>query len=269
MHMKRFSLLSAVVGFTALTVVAAPPTGSFTHQFSTNEAPLWDLTGVIPLEQTVIGTAGVEIPVAFGVLVDQDNRGRLRGTGGAVVVIGADTVTGQYRATGRIWTSGGVVRAKLTVKLNGKGEIAGQATTFRISAVHHFDLNADELQLDGRVNGSARFAKLVNGPIRGDSVSPLAEGNDGSWTLTLEIVPLKRLGGSATATLVSGRVCVFNLKGSHSASSDTSRIKLSGVGAARKLRFDLRTRGEDLELIELKGKALGQNLKYRPDTAPK
>jgi len=267
MNLKRFFLMFAAAGWIALTALATPPTGSFTAQFSTNDAPLWDLSGPLLLEQTVVGTAGVEIPVTLTVLVDQDNRGRLRGAGANTVTIGGDLVTGEYRITGRIWTSGGVVRVKLNLQLTGEGQIGGELTSFRISAAHHFELDPDTLQLVGDVNGSARFSKLLNGPIRGDSVSPLAAGNDGSWALNLEIVPHLPLGGSAAATLVNGRTFLFDLKGSHSDSSDTSKIKLKGVGAARKLRLDLRTTGADLQLNELKGKALGQNLDYRTPAA--
>src|SRR5205085_8671072 len=111
--------------------------------------------------------------------------------------------------------SGGVnaARVKLVVRLFGDDIIAGRQTQFSI--VITYDLAVVEGALQGISRGRAKFSTLGTAIVRNTEVSiPLPAGVDGSWSLQLNFIPLKRLGGSGTITLSNGRVLPMRLTGS-------------------------------------------------------
>jgi len=253
-------MLNAAVAF------AEAPSGSFEYNFTTNSVPLWDLTGAYELEQEISGTAGQVIPLKFTVVVEHSAKGRLIGEGSTTGMIGDSPVTGDFRVLGRVLSSsGGQVKVKMVARFNGQGMVEGENTSFRMNVRHHFELDGNNRRLIGNARGSAKFSNLTNGPIRGDSETELPDGNDGSWNLGLEIIPVGNLGGTAEIGLVNGRSLLFGLKGNHSDGSDTSRLKLSGYGTTKGLNFKLHTAGSAAVIEELKGKALGQKLRYQAD----
>ena len=253
-------MLNAAVGF------ADAPSGSFEYNFTTNSVPLWDLTGAYELEQEISGTAGQTIPLKFIVVVEHSAKGRLVGEGSTTGMVGDSPVTGDFRVVGRVHSSAdGLVRVKMVARFNGHGMVEGVNTSFRVKVRHHFELDGNNRRLVGNAHGAAKFSDLTNGPIQGESETELPDGNDGSWMLGLEIVPVGNLGGTAEIGLVTDRSLLFGLKGNHADGSDTSRLKLSGYGTTKGLNLKLRTAGSAAVIQELKGKALGQKLRYQAD----
>jgi len=266
LNMKSSLCALSAVLIGATICLGDVPSGQYEYTFDTNNAPLWDLSGEYELEQDIIGSAGQETPVKFVIIVEHDAKGRLIGAGSSEGMIGDSPVGGEYRVLGRVLSSsGGLVKVKLVVRYRGEGVIGGVPSGFRINVTHHLELNGLEQKLVGRAKGSAKFGNLANGPIRSESEVELEEDNDGHWTLGLEVIPVKKLGGNAIVALPSGRSLPFSLKVSYSESSDSSKLKLKGFGSSKGLNFTLRTSGEEMALDRIKGKALGQKIKLQAD----
>ena len=86
---------------------------------------------------------------------------------------------------------------------------------------------------------------------------------DGSWSTEMNILALKKLGGSATITLSNQRVLSTLLSGSYSTSSGISKVKLSGSGASKStsVKLDFISSEEGKEVEKLRGKILGQSVR--------
>lgn len=262
----RFHFFVLVAVMLNAAAFADAPSGSLEYNFTTNSVPLWDLTGAYELEQEISGTAGQVILLKFTVVVEHSAKGRLVGEGSTTGMIGDSPVTGDFRVLGRVLSSSdGLVRVKMVARFNGHGMVENVNTSFRIKVRHHFELDGNNRQLIGNARGAAKFSDLTNGPIHGESEAELPDGNDGSWRLGLEIIPVGNLGGTAEIGLVNGRSLLFGLKGHHADGSDTSRLKLSGYGTTKGLNFKLRTAGSAAVIQEVKGKALGQKLRYQAE----
>ena len=70
------------------------------------------------------------------------------------------------------------------------------------------------------------------------------------------------LSGNATIVLTNGRAFNFTVSGTYSARSDLSTLKLSGSGQSTGASLTLRIHGSDRALVSLRGRVLGQTLKY-------
>jgi hypothetical protein len=260
--MKMRLLTVSALLFVATLGLAAAPTGHFEFYFTTNSAPIWDLSGTYQLQQIINGTAGQQIPVQFGVLLEQDDNGQLVGAGASTGMIGTNAVAGKFRVYGRVFTSNGQTRARFTAVFVGRGTIAGTLTRFTVSVQHDAILDPAQLRLTGNARGSAGFSKLTGGPIRSSSLIALPNGNDGSWTLSMDLIPLDSPAGNAAIRLVTGRQLLFDISGSQNVNAATARLLLRGFGTAAGSNFELRTSGATNRLDSIKGRTFGQSINY-------
>ena len=244
---------------------AQAPSGLVSFSFDSPGSLVYDLTGSLSIEQPMIGAGGQETPIAFSVDVTDDAKGRLSGTGMTILNVGNDFVAAAYKVNGK--TSGGgnsVNRASFTVKLTGEDTIAGVPNT-RFSITLHYNLEADAEQLAfiGSARGSAHFSGLSSGSIKSDVSVGLAPGMDGSWSVQMNIVALKKLAGSATITLSNQRALQTNLKGSYSLSTAVAKVKLSGFNESKGTSVELNfiSSEEGTEIEKLRGKILGQSVR--------
>jgi hypothetical protein len=261
---NRFAL--ALLLFLPLHLcLAQAPSGIVSFDFDNTTSPVWDLSGTLIFQQTMIGAASQESPLAFGVEVTQDARGQLTGSGATLVTVGNnDSVAAQYTVRGKVSGGGGrTVRASIDVFLIGEDIVAGINTPFKIKVHYNLEASTEDLAFVGRASGNAVFRELSSARIRSE-VSVAAPGSlDGSWTAQMNIIPLRKLGGSGSIILSSGRVLPTHLSGSYSGSSAIANVKLVGVdeGAGVSANVKFISSEDGIELQSIKGKILGQTVR--------
>src|SRR5437867_6908395 len=181
---------------------AQAPAGVVSFSLDNTTAPVFDLTGGLSIDQQMQGAASQTTPLAFSVDLAHDAKGKLTGSGITAVNVGNDFVAAQYTVKGRM-TGGGnrPNRATFTVKLKGEDTIAGVTTRFVITIDYNLEADIDQLAFVGSARGSANFTRLSGTSTKSDVSVGLAAGMDGSWSVDMNIVPLKRLAGSASFIL--------------------------------------------------------------------
>jgi hypothetical protein len=244
---------------------AQAPSGLVGFSFDSPSTHVYDLTGSLSTEQQMIGAGEQETPIAFSVDVIDDAKGRLSGNGETILNVSNDFVAAHYTVKGK--TSGGgnsVNRASFTVKLSGQDTIAGLPNTkFSVSLEYKLEADAEELVLFGSARGSASFSGLSSASIKSDVAIGLAPGMDGSWSVQMNIVALKKLSGSAVITLSNQRALQTHLSGSFSSSSAVAKVKLSGIDQSKGTSVNLNfiSSEEGMEIEKLDGKILGQSVR--------
>jgi len=253
---KRPLLLVAALLASAQFCQADAPDGVFTFPFGVTNAAVFDLSGGLQLNQTMVGPAGTEVALSYGVELTQDARGFFTGTGETIVQIGEnDFVAAAYSVKGRIRVIGEATHVTLVVRLRGEDVIAGVLTTFNISVVYELNVAAESGTLEGGARGSANFGRLGRSRISSTPVSVGLPSGGGGWTLQLTIVPLHRLAGSALVILPSGRTFQAHLSGRFF--GDQSVVTISGFAEGRGNSVTL-VFNTDLEVLFLRGRVLGQ-----------
>jgi len=260
---KAFCLF-VLLAFSARPSWGQAPSGEFTFSFDAATTPLIDVSGDFHAVQNIIGAGGTLTPLDYTINLTNLPSGKIRSTGVAIVYVGNDVVPAFYTASGNV-SGGGTkpTRVSLSVRLTGEGVIANTETTFTISLSYNLFLNVEDGQLQGSARGVANFKQLGSGTVRDDFVTvPLPGGIDGSWSTTMTIIPLKKLGGFAYIFLPNGRIMQASLSGSYSANSGISKIKLTGVGEDKgfTVTFTATSGEEGLQLETVRGRILGQTL---------
>jgi hypothetical protein len=262
---SRLSWLAAVVLFSFNLCLGQAPSGTFTLNFNPATTPLIDLAGTFQTSQSIVGAGGAQIPFAFGVDLTNDASGRLRGAGTAIVQVGDDFVAAAYTANGTV-TGGGIrpVQVSLSVRLSGEDIVGGQETKFSVSVRYKLTLNTEAGNLQGTARGSAKFEKLGSGQIRENFITvPLPPGVDGSWSASLTVIPLTKLGGTGTISLPNGRMLQGILSGSFSPFTGVSKIRLVGVNESKGINVTFTTTSTEggVQLETVRGRILGQTVR--------
>jgi hypothetical protein len=261
---RRISFLTGLLLSTCLAG-AQVPSGLVDFSFDTPTARVFDLSGSLAIEQQMIGAGDQETPLSFPVDVTQDSNGKLSGSGVTVVNVGNDFVAGNYKIKGKVSGGGNSVnRASFTVKLTGQDTIAGVPNTkFSISLEYKLEADSEEGALFGSARGSANFSGFSSANIHSDIAIGLAPGMDGTWSVEMNILALKKLGGSAVITLSNQRALQTRLSGSYSTHTAVAKIKLKGFDASKgtSANLDFISSEEGIELQKLRGKILGQSVR--------
>ncbi len=253
---RSLLLLAALLGSVQFCKADAPD-GVLPFSFGVTNAPVFDISGGLQLNQTMVGPGGTEVALSYGVEVTQDARGFFTGSGETFVQIGEnDFVAAAYSVKGRIRVIGETTHATLVVRLRGQDVIAGVLTTFSISAVYELDVSAETGTLEGGARGTANFGRLGKTKISSTPVSvALPPSSGGDWTLQLTIVPLNHLAGTALVILPNGRTFQAHLSGRFV--DDQSTVKVTGFAEGRGNSVTI-VFNTDLEVLFLRGRILGQ-----------
>jgi hypothetical protein len=240
----------------------AQPSGQFSLDFD-NTTPLIDMNGDFSVADQIIGADSQTIPLNFAVGINHRSNGAILGAGGTIVFIGNDAVAAAYRASGRVSGGGDNLQVFLTVNLKGEGIVAGRNTKFSIVVAYRLIFSSDNGDLEGSSRGRANFAGLGGGTIRSDGISVgLPGGGDGSWSINMNVVPFKRLSGSAQIILSGGRPVNGALSGHFFEGSGFSVLRFAGTdsdrGTAATFSFTTTNEGTNLETVH--GKILGQRV---------
>jgi hypothetical protein len=238
---------------------AQAPTGTFDYGFDSNTG-LWDLTGDYFTELSVQQNNGQFTEIALGYTIVQDAQGKLSGTGTTGILIGAESVAGNYIVSGQVRSKGGIRQVTLIIRITGDAFVGGKLIHYGFT----ISLTNGEIDPD---NGTIIGDCKVSGKFAGGSLSGIASfetalpGNmTGDWTLTLTITPFGDLVGTGLITLSNGRTATFSLLGTFEFASD---IRLTGTGdnkrgAMRVALFD------DTSLAFAKGIVFGQKIEISP-----
>jgi hypothetical protein len=234
-------LLFAVLLLFAIPVCFSQqaPSGEVDFSFNSSNAPaVYDLTGAYTLSQNVQGVGGTTVPLSIGVTLIQNSRGVIKGSGITTATLGsgttASTFAGFYNANGRITSlADGTRRANLNVHMHNTDIVAGVRSSFNISAHYVLDVTPDGFS--GSVRGSAQFSGLGSGRIDSPVAAPLPPGIDGSWGVSMNILPLGKLTGTASIT-VSNSVfgpLQMRLSGRFDQTTGLSIVNLNGIKGAQ------------------------------------
>lgn len=230
-------LLAAVFVISGIShSLAQPPSGIITNFISGDVAPVYDLTGSYVLDQTIVGVGGTPIDLSFQVDINQGVQGQLRNLGNVNLVgIGNNTVASRYSLSGRIQTIKGETHAKFNVHLHNKDVVAGVDTPFNINIQYDLIVSPGSLGLPGSMSGTARGTAQINGFGAGKILSDVSTSlpafplMDGSWTLTMNILPLGHLSGTGSVILSNGRSLQMRLNGNFSEATGISKVNLNGI----------------------------------------
>ena len=253
---------------------AAQPSGPVAFSFDRSNFPVWDLTGAYQLTQPIVGAGGAPVDLSFGVSVSQSSQGQLHGSGTTLVSIGDDTfVAGTYTVQGAVVSRHGSTRVVFSIRLKGFDWIAGSPRHFSIQTQYALTLNPETLTLDGTVRGTLAISGIGGSVIHSDISIPLPPGVDGSWTVTLNFLPLKRLTGTATfsisgyaspnapAGFPTSRILQARLTGVYSSRTGLAKVALSGVAESRGTSLVIEFEPGAAQPEKMTGRVLGQSVK--------
>lgn len=258
---RRWSAL-AVLLFSLAFTHAQPPSGIVQAFFDEDFYPVWDLTGTYEVEELAIGPGGSTFPIHFAFDATHEDSGRISGSGVTIIYFGDSPAAGEYTVRGKTSRAGDLTRVTLTIQVRGIGVVAGVFTSYSFSTTQRLDLYPEFDVLFGRSRGSVKLSGIGTGKIRTDEQElAMPAGADGEWLLQADLVPLKKIGGSAAIFFNSGRVIPMRLSGSYSSRNDVTRLKMSGAGPSRGVKVNLSFAGDADELVDLRGKVLGQTLR--------
>ena len=219
---------------------AQAPSGVITNFISGQTAPVYDLTGSYAFDQQILGVGGTPIDLSFGVTIFQGVQGQLRimdpTSPFTFVNIGNNQVVARYSLNGRILTSKGETHAKFNVHLHNTDVVAGVVRHFNINLRYDLIVSPGTLGLPGSMAGTVRGTAQIEGFGSGsvaDTVSTVLPSSpglvDGSWNLSMNILPLGHLSGTGTVTLSNGRALQMRLSGNFSEATGLSKVNLNGI----------------------------------------
>ncbi|MGD0059583.1 MAG: protease pro-enzyme activation domain-containing protein [Verrucomicrobiia bacterium] len=234
------------------TVTVLPP-GQFTYTF--NNTPLWDLSGIYTNIDTSSGTDTVIVTLqqqASGLITGDRNETDVNDTGFA---------EGSGPATGKVFVRAGTVGASLKYSGEFTGESGGVAIAGNYAIKETDAIVPSSLTLFCSDSfRTCRVGSKCETQTSSDTI-PLPAGMNGDWALGLNIATNgTKLAGTGTLTLSNGRVLTYQVTGSFNNRNQTSKLKFIGESDALGTSLSLSTIGTNL--VTLKGKVLGQSLKY-------
>jgi hypothetical protein len=267
-------LLALILALPAVShSFAQAPSGVYTNLITPDIAPVYDLTGSYVLDQNVIGLGGTSVELTFQINLNQTVQGRLMNVDNVTLVgIGNSTVGGRYNVSGHVLTTKGETHAKFNVHIHNTDVVAGVKSAFNINMRYDFILSPGSSNspatMSGFAQGNANFAGFGNGKVDTTQNLPLSlpAPMDGSWLLTMNLLPLGHLSGTGSVTLSNGRALQMRLHGSFSDSTGLSKVNLTGIQGSQgnTLHVEFATgdtnSGNSVQIQTLKGHLFGQQV---------
>jgi len=251
-------------------VVVLPSNISF--DLGGSDAPdtqLWDLNGDYSLDMTVVNNRGnaTEVRVFFTMI--QDGTGRLSNITNlnfGELDLGDNSFFAIVpRISGKVTGSGGTAQVHFTVHMNGNGTLAGQNVN---SLNATLTVNAETDATTGLLTGTAKFSgnfggKLSVSGVASDFASPMPQGANATWTLSMQLAGISKVVGTGTVQ-TPGRSLGLNLSGN--LKNATAAIKAKGANNVADTSVGGPGLSATMQLtspfdsIFFKGKLLGQRL---------
>lgn len=236
-----------------VTQSGAVPSGEFNYAFT--NTPLWDMSGIYTNNTDTND-------VVIGDILCQAN-GQITGFRTENYTNGADNAEASGPLIGKVFVRAGTVGANLKLSGGITGVSGGVDYTGTYSGKSTDTLNPSTLTIFD--SDSTRVCIVGSKCETGTSTDtlPLPAGMDGDWELDISIAANgNKRTGTGTLTLSNGRVLTYQIIGSYNTKSQLSKLKLVGEGDAIGTSLSLTADGAGMSLVTLKGKVLGQSLKY-------
>lgn len=252
-----------------------PPTISF-NLGTTNspESALWDISGAYSLDFVVNQHNGTQVPIQLSFQLLQNGSGQLSGPTndfGEGLVVNNDNnsvFAVQPIISGKVTSaSPGIARVHLNVSFSGSGSLGGQGPlTVRGNMVIDAETDPSTNGLVGTkfstFNATFSNGASIHGKV--DFSNPLPSGVDGTWNLTLNIVPTRTLSGTGTITTASktigldlgGTVKGPVLKVKAVGANNVPNAQ-NGTGSSAKILLE-----SPYDSIQLNGKIMGQKFNF-------
>ena len=265
--LKRAVLLAVTV-LLCKASFAQSISNTFTLFFDKTTAPLIDLTGEFsPTNQTIISSVGESVPLSFGgLIITNMGTGKIKGVSVVPILaqIGdAEPFAAQYKVNGSV-TGGGTkpTRVDLTVVLSGVDQaVVGVNSQIKVVIHYKLTLDAENWVLSGTSKGSVRVSNVSSGKINTEVSIPVPGSPDGAWSVNMNVLALKNIGGSATVITPTGRPLTGTLSGNVN-KDGLARVHFKGTfdGRGSNVRFNFFPGESGVELQTMKGKLLGQTV---------
>jgi hypothetical protein len=271
---------------TLLCVISSPalaqsgPSGSNYLSFVEATNLVWDLSALSNLRTAIIQAyapqTGSEIRFDFDAEPILSSGGKVTGTGQTNIGVGyyspgggsgGTNFIGTYKLSASVSSSKGLAKGSYSFSIAGKGDLNGKSCKMKGSRTTTFTINNFSNLVSGTSRSSASIANVgsLHGedPFRNLTITNSGMG-DAHWELALDLTTNGKVvtGSVATATLSSGRVLNFTPKGTFTAKTQTTKLVLTGVGAAKgsSLQIGMWTTNNVSEIKTVKGKLLGQTI---------
>jgi hypothetical protein len=253
-------------------VVVLPSTISF--DLGSSNAPdtqLWDLGGAYQLDMIVVDKRGAATEVRLSFNMIQDGNGRLSNITNdnfGELDFGDNSFFAVVpRITGKVTGSGGTAQVHFTIHMTGNGTLAGQTVNSLSSTI---TVNAETDPTTGLLTGTSKFSANFPGFLsaRGtvsDFTTPMPQGANATWNLSLQLAGLSKLTGTGIVT-TSSRPLGLDLSGKLKNGVATIR----GIGANNVANTTTIGPGlsatmqipDPFDSMFFKGKLLGQKLTF-------
>jgi hypothetical protein len=246
--MRIFVLLLCALA----ALVQAQPSGPLSFDFTSPSSALRDLSGTYA--ETNDGLAAL-------VVVDHQPDGRLAGSIKMHYAESLMVLDATVPMRGRV---SGVAGRRVNGWMSGRGPFTGWFLvqplrgTITMSFAQTFD--AEHGTISGREFIRACLTDGRCKTLRTNSVFALPPGQNGAWSLALDLTTTNnRVAGTGAVMLAGGRTLDCNVRGSFNARSQLSTLRLTGTDPARRFALTLQL-GPANEVRRLRGSLLGQRL---------
>jgi hypothetical protein len=275
--MKRVFFAPAIL-MVAQLCFGQLPSGRVTIAFDRSNVPVWHIAGPYGFQHDAVAFGSTDLTVAYGLTIEQDERGRLDGEGQTILQIGADFVAADYKVSGRISTHDGNARAVFSIKLSGTDTIGGARHSFSVSLKYDCAVDAEDLVLTGVARGSVSVGGVGGAKIEEPITLPLPPGVNGSWSVIMDIIALKKIAGSGVISISrylspdipAGEPVTLDLpadlNGSFSESKNLTRLRVTGKdqGKGNSVQMELGNEDGPVVILSLRGTVLGQKISLPP-----
>ena len=249
--------------------LAQAPNGSVSSPtFSGAGKGLYDLTDVITqMHENFDAGQGDVATIVENVSVLQSMSGALTTTGSETRVTlvqnsGSISFTANYTLKGAVKSAGSKISMTLAFNATGKALFENVNRTVRESVTYVATVDPVAGTMTGRKIGTASASgkgtvKILDPTIDG-TVPPGFTPVDWHLDMTLASTGTK-VKGTAAVSLDNGRSFPFNVNGTYSAKTGTSKLTLTGTGIGKGATLTVNMAGNNITGIS--GKLLGQQVK--------
>lgn len=262
MSMFRKITLAGFAVFVALfsPVCAEIAAGTYRMEFD-GDVSLWDISGTY--SETIDG-------MTMDYTISVDPSGKIIGTGSMTMDNNLGDLDMDFTFSGTVKTSGTLTRVDLSITMKASGVAEGYPFTLKMAVKEKLEIDSDTRMMVGTMSGKISISVKGYGSESmkidpTDVALELPFDMDGSWELVINSSAVgTKIAGTGAIILSNGSTYGFSVNGSYNASSDISKIALKGGAANKSMTVSIEAicAGPAITPRKLKGKALGQSLKF-------
>lgn len=255
---------------------AGLPSGNLQVQVSDPTNHVWDVTTIAELQSPEIEMSDNDVLISFSAPFTQSGAGKLSGAGPTEIAVESPIFTGpvegRYVANGGVTGAKGIAKLMLVTAAKGPAMIQGKAQTIVTTVGLKMTLNSLTESATGVYLATALATGHGVAKDAGPITFPWADATtamgSGGWTLDLALTndAIKKVGGTATVSLSTGRTLGFSAKGTYNPKNGSTVLVLAGDVPSK--GSSLRVTLTSTNTVLLKGKLTGQTINAVSAIAP-